>query len=130
MSGTSPLEILARRGGYTFPMQRSRTRRVAVVLGVVLAVSLRAGAEDPPAPGGAAMAWKLGVSDMAAYERRRMVMRGGQETPAAVDVVTVMGHDLRDGGLYLPTCCAREDLGEIFGFRTPASGTSEVRIPL
>jgi hypothetical protein len=75
-------------------------------------------------------AWKLGLSDMARYDRRRVSVKDGVETLGRVDLAAVHGHDLRDGGLYLPVSPQRGDLPAIFALRTPAVGAFEWRVHL
>jgi hypothetical protein len=77
-----------------------------------------------------ACAWKLGVSDMARYDRRRVTMKNGEESLGSVELTTLHGHDLRDGGLYLPVTPTRDLLPTIFALRTPNAGAFEWRIHL
>jgi hypothetical protein len=92
---------------------------------VALAAGGRAAGENAPV-----CAWKLGVSDLARYERRRITVKNGAETRGDAEPATLHGHDLRDGGLYLPVTPTRENLPTIFAWRTPAAGSFEWKIHL
>ncbi len=105
---------------------RHGLRRVVACAVVVVLAGLRAAADGTAAP----FAWKLGVCDMARYERRRVVAKNGVESPGAVEVASLHGHDLRDGGLYLPMTPSRDDLPAYFALRTPAAGAFETRLHL
>src|SRR5690242_1468368 len=96
-----------RAGGYTPPTSMRSRFRLGACAAIALAGTFGARAEDQPAT---ALAWKHGLSDMAQFERRRIIVKGTEESANAPDVATVMGHDLREGGLYLPVSAARDDL--------------------
>ena len=71
-----------------------------------------AGADD-------ALAWRLGRSDMLRYERTTVTIRDGVEVLAGAKIVTLHGHDLRDGGQYSPAGPTPDDLPQLLAFRLP-----------
>lgn len=79
---------------------------------------------DDPAPA----AWKLGSSDLAHYTTKFVKKKGGDTIIDDADPVFVHGHDLRDGGLYLPVFLRREELPALFSLRTPAPGPFEWKL--
>jgi hypothetical protein len=58
------------------------------------------------------VAWKVAPSDLVRYELREAGKKKGR-------IVTLHGHDLRDGGQYLPVSPERRDLPILFAFRLP-----------
>jgi len=102
-----------------------RARLAASCAALLLAAQSRGVAADTPLA-----VWKLGRSDIARYERRRVKVKDGSESLGDPDVATVHGHDLRDDGLYLPVSPGREDLASVVAFRTPNAGTTEWRLHL
>jgi len=80
----------------------------------------------PAAP--ANLAWRLGRSDFLRYERTKVTVVGTQEKHGGATIVTVQGHDLRDGGQYDPAAPVVGDLLHVLALRLPAAGTLTSRV--
>lgn len=81
-------------------------------------------AAEPAAPRGdpVAVATALGPSDTAVYERSVVTRKGDRIWRKGGKPWTVHGHDLRDGGRYLPSTPGRDDLPPILAFLLPPAG--------
>ena len=95
--------------------------RAAALLLATLPFLVAAGVEAAagPAP---TLAWRLAPSDVAVYDVTPVSWKEGKEARGAAAVRTVYGHDLRDGGQYVPVTPARADLPAVLALRLPASG--------
>ena len=65
---------------------------------------------DPPA-------WSLKPSDFLRYELRSVTTKDGKEKFGKGAILTIHGHDIRDGGQYLPVAPRLKDLPVVLGFR-------------
>jgi hypothetical protein len=94
-------------------------RRAACLLPMLLVALLPA---RPAAGAAQGVAWRLGLSDVARYERARIRGSGDKERRVGHALVTVYGHDLRDGGQYAPASPVPGDLLQLLALRLPAAG--------
>jgi hypothetical protein len=113
------------RRSYTPPPMGCPRPLLAACAAATLFSSPAAGGADP-----APAAWKLGPSDLARYTTKSVKRKGGDTIVDDGDPVYFHGHDLRDGGLYLPVGLRREDLPALFSLRTPAPGPFEWKLRL
>ncbi len=73
--------------------------------------------------------WELERSDMLRYERSRVVLKAGEEELKDPKVVTVHGHDIRDGEQYTPMSPALDDLAAMLAFRiVPVGSKSTLKV--
>jgi hypothetical protein len=86
----------------------------------------------PDAPPGdarpVAAAWRLALSDLAVYDRRKVKRHEGRLVLGKRNRWSVHGHDLRDGGRYLPVSARLADLPLVVALRLPAGGKGEERV--
>jgi hypothetical protein len=74
------------------------------------------------------LSWKLGLSDVAVYDRKTITLENGKERPGRASPFTVYGHDLRDAGQYMPGALARGGLPAMLALRLPTAGRVEMQL--
>ncbi len=77
-----------------------------------------------------AVRWRLGRSDFLRYERTVTSRKAGRDKKGATKIVTVHGHDLRDGAQYSPASAVRGDLFQLLALRLPAPGAKSTAVKL
>ena len=76
------------------------------------------------------LGWRLARSDFLRYERVITKRVSGKEKVEGTKIVTVHGHDLRDGGQYAPASPLRDDLFQLMAFRMPQLGRASTELKL
>lgn len=74
--------------------------------------------------------WRLARSDFLRYERVITKRVAGKEKQEGTAIVTVHGHDLRDGRQYAPASSLRDDLFQTLAFRLPQLGQAKTEFKL